>query len=249
MSKITETWYSERVGRDMPITRWGVTGTPLLLYPTAAGDSEECERFLMLDALAELLAAGRLKVYSIDSVSGEAWTTRRNSASQAAAVQNRFDAYVYHEVVPWIRADCQSAEIEVWTSGSSIGAFNALASICRHPDVFARAICMSGTYNPEKFTSGGDGGSELFYASPRHFLPTLEPKGDHIARLRTRFVQLAHGTGRWEDPENDWGMADLLGGRGVPNRVDAWGSEWDHDWPTWRRMLPQYLDAALPAAD
>lgn len=25
--------------------------------------------------------------------------------------------------------------------------------------------------------------------------------------------------------------------------VDPWGHEWDHDWPTWRRMLPLYLDA------
>jgi esterase/lipase superfamily enzyme len=28
----------------------------------------------------------------------------------------------------------------------------------------------------------------------------------------------------------------------VPNRVDVWGEEWPHDWETWRRMLPQYLD-------
>ena len=30
--------------------------------------------------------------------------------------------------------------------------------------------------------------------------------------------------------------------KGVPNRVDSWGTDWKHDWPTWRRMLPQYLD-------
>ena len=29
--------------------------------------------------------------------------------------------------------------------------------------------------------------------------------------------------------------------RGVPNRVDPWGEEYDHDWPTWRAMLPHYL--------
>jgi hypothetical protein len=32
---------------------------------------------------------------------------------------------------------------------------------------------------------------------------------------------------------------------GVPNRVDPWGEEWPHEWPTWRRMLPQYLDQVL----
>jgi hypothetical protein len=23
--------------------------------------------------------------------------------------------------------------------------------------------------------------------------------------------------------------------------VDNWGAEWDHEWTTWRAMLPQYL--------
>jgi esterase/lipase superfamily enzyme len=27
----------------------------------------------------------------------------------------------------------------------------------------------------------------------------------------------------------------------VPNRVDNWGPQWAHDWPTWHHMLPQYL--------
>ena len=40
-------------------------------------------------------------------------------------------------------------------------------------------------------------------------------------------------------------IADALGKRGIPNRVDEWGGEWDHDWPTWRKMLPQYLDELL----
>jgi esterase/lipase superfamily enzyme len=35
----------------------------------------------------------------------------------------------------------------------------------------------------------------------------------------------------------------MLGSRGVPNRVDLWGPHVNHDWPTWRDMLPKYLDA------
>ena len=37
-------------------------------------------------------------------------------------------------------------------------------------------------------------------------------------------------------------MADVLGGKGVPNRVDDWGTGYKHDWPTWREMAPRYLD-------
>ena len=42
-------------------------------------------------------------------------------------------------------------------------------------------------------------------------------------------------------------MAEVLGHKSVPNRVDAWGEDWHHDWPTWRRMLPQYVDEFFPA--
>jgi esterase/lipase superfamily enzyme len=36
-------------------------------------------------------------------------------------------------------------------------------------------------------------------------------------------------------------MADVLGAKGIPNRVDSWGRDWRHDWVTWRKMFPQYL--------
>jgi esterase/lipase superfamily enzyme len=36
-------------------------------------------------------------------------------------------------------------------------------------------------------------------------------------------------------------MADALGAKGIPNRMDDWGPQWAHQWPTWRSMLPQYL--------
>jgi esterase/lipase superfamily enzyme len=54
-------------------------------------------------------------------------------------------------------------------------------------------------------------------------------------------VILASGEGEWEDIGSSWQMAAALGGKGVPNRVDNWGPQWAHQWPTWRQMLPQYL--------
>ena len=38
--------------------------------------------------------------------------------------------------------------------------------------------------------------------------------------LRERFVLLAHGKGRAEDPEESWKVANALGARNIPNRVD-----------------------------
>jgi esterase/lipase superfamily enzyme len=245
MSKIHTSWHSERLDRSVNVVRYGHYGKPVLLFPTAGGDAEECERFHMLDVLAPLLEAGRVKVYSVDSVAGKAWLTEEKSTRHGGWVQNRFDAFVYDELVPAIRKDCNDPSIEMLTAGASIGAFNALAVICRHPDVFSHAICMSGTYDPSRFLSG-EITQDYYYSSPLDFLPGLG-EGEQLSRLRERFVLLAHGTGRWESPEQSWRVADVLGSKGVPNRVDAWGTEWDHDWPTWRRMLPHYLEELLPS--
>ena len=234
-------WYSERVQEEILFCRWGHMGQPVLLYPTAGGDAEEIERFLMIKVLSPLLEAGRIKIYSVDSVAARIWGDKEKPASHAAWKQNQFDAYVYHEVVPAIRRDCNSGEIEIVVAGASIGAFNAMAAICRHPDVFSHAICMSGSYDVERFIKGpGTLGSDFYFSSALQFLPNLG-EGPQLDMLRRRSIVMCHGGGRWEDPEQDWRMARILGKKGIPNRVDPWGEGYDHDWPTWRAMLPKYL--------
>jgi esterase/lipase superfamily enzyme len=247
MSRASERWYSQRMGRDVQVVRWGEIGTPVIFFPTAAGDAEECERFLMVDALAPLLEEGRIKLYSVDSVPGMVWLKETNRPPAATRVQRAFDAFVTHELVPAVRQDCRNPATEIVASGASIGAFNALSMICCHPELFSHAICLSGTYDLSKFIEG-DMDEDWYYASPLHFVPNLPEGHPDLARLRRRFVLLAHGTGKWEDPQESWRVADCLGARRIPNRVDEWGSEWNHDWPVWRKMLPQFLRELVPLA-
>lgn len=239
--KETSRWYSERLRQDVGLARWGTFGQPVLLFPTAGGDAEEVERFHLIGAIQPLIDAGRIKVYSCDSVAGRTWM-QGGSPAHAAWIQNQFHEYVRHEVVPAIRSDCRSTDIRIVTTGASLGAFNALAVLCRYPDVFSKAICMSGTYNMERFADG-QFTEDLYYSSPLHFLPNLN--GDHLKTLTERFVVLASGQGRAEDIGETWRIADVLGRKGIPNRVDPWGPEWHHDWPTWRRMLPVYLEEVI----
>ena len=247
MSKLTSTWFSERLGREINLVRWGELGQPVLFFPTAAGDAEECERFLLVDALGELLGEGRIKLYSVDSVPGMVWMKESNAMPQAAEVQQRFDAAIYHEVVPAIRQDCNDEAVEIIASGASIGAFQAVASLCRHPDVFSHAICLSGTYDLTKKILKGPANRSFAECSPLHFLREW-PENPILERARERFVLLAHGTGRWEEPSESWRLAKLLGDRGIPNRVDEWEDR-DHDWPLWRDQMPQFIRELVPLAD
>ena len=240
--KETTSWHSERLGQEVGVARWGAVGVPFLIFPTAGGDAEEIERFHVIDTLAPHLEAGRIKVYSCDSVAGRAMLTQDGSPEERMAAVNRFQEFVYREVVPAIRMDCNSPDIEVVAAGSSIGAFYALAMVCRYPDAFRGALCMSGSYDLLRFlkVEPEQMSPEFRVSSPLHFVPELAD--DHLARLRRRYVLLASGRGRAEDIDESWRVARVLGRQGVPNRVDDWGEEWHHDWPTWRNMLHRYAE-------
>jgi esterase/lipase superfamily enzyme len=238
MSDVTERWYSGRLQQDITVMRWGAVGTPVLVFPSAGGDAGEIERHGLVDACGPLLAEGRVKLYSVDSVAGQAMVTKAGSAEHRMWLLNQFHECVRREVVPAIHADLGGQAIDVITAGASIGAFNAVALLCRYPDVFGAAIGMSGSYRIERFYDEA-WSQDLFYSAPLQFVPGLE--GPQLDRLRQRWAVLASGEGEWEDVGESWRMAEVLGAKGIPNRVDNWGPDWDHQWPTWRQMLPQYL--------
>jgi esterase/lipase superfamily enzyme len=236
--KVTERWFSDRLQQAITVVRWGTFGLPVLVFPSAGGDAEEIERHGLVDACGSLLAEGRVKLYSVDSVAGQAMVTKNGPVEYRMWLLNQFQQCVRWEVLPAIHADLGGHAIDVITTGASIGAFNAVAVLCRFPDVFSAAVGMSGTYRVERFYDEASS-QDLYFSAPLQFLPGLD--GPQLDRLRDRQVILASGEGDWEDIGSSWQMADALGAKGIPNRVDDWGPQWAHQWPTWRAMLPQYL--------
>ncbi len=232
-------WYSDRMQQEISLVRWGYYGQPVLLLPTAGGDAEEVERMGLLGAVWPLVEAGRIKVFSCDSIGGRALAAGWGTVGYRCWLLNRYQEAVAEEVVPAIRQDCQDDAAEVVVAGASIGAFNSVALTCRFPWAFRSAVAMSASFDIERLM-GFQGNGDFYFASPWHFLHGMN--GSLLDLLRRRFVLMAFGGGRWEAPDENWRMAGILGDKGVPNRVVEWGAEWDHDWPTWRQMLPIYLD-------
>ena len=238
-AKTRERWYSGRLQGEITVVRWGTFGRPVLIFPTAGGDAEEVERNALVDSCDHLLIGGRVKLYSVDSVAGQAMVAKSGSPEYRMRLLSQFHECIRREVVPAIHADLGGQALDVIAGGASIGAYNAVAVLCRFPDVFSAAIGMSGTYRIERFYDEA-WSQDLYYSAPLQFLPGLD--GTQLDLLRQRRVVLAAGEGAWEDIGETWRMASALGAKGIPNRVDNWGPQWPHEWPTWRRMLPQYLD-------
>jgi esterase/lipase superfamily enzyme len=149
--KQTERWFSQRLEQQIGMARWGHFGTPVLVFPTAGGDAEEIERNGLVDACGELIESGKVKLYSCDSLAGQAMVAKAGSPEYRMWLLNRFHDCVRNEVVPAIHADLDGQTPPIVATGASIGAFNAIAVLCRYPDLFSAAIGMSGTYRVQRF--------------------------------------------------------------------------------------------------
>ena len=88
--KVTDSWYSERLEQPIGLARWGHYGTPVLVFPTAGGDAEEIERNGLVGACWPLIESGRVKLYSCDSVAGQAMVAKAGSPEYRMWLFNQF---------------------------------------------------------------------------------------------------------------------------------------------------------------
>lgn len=240
MTRVEFGWHSPALGRTMHGARWGNEGKPVLLFPTAGGDHLECERFGLIAAIMPLVEARRIRVYACGSISADGWLNEAAGAAHKAHLQAAFDRYLADELVPMIRHEANDGAARIIAAGASIGAYNAVNALAKHPEQFWLAIAMSGTYDFDRFV-GGVRTDDYYFNQPLLFLPNL-PDGPQLEWLRRSFFLLATGQGRWEAPWETGRLAEILGNRAIPHHTEYWGYDIDHDWPTWRSMLPMFLD-------
>lgn len=234
-------WRSPRLGMDMPIVRYGTRGHALLLFPTAAADFLENERFFLIKSIEPMILAGKVQVFSIDSINKHAWMNPRLPVLEKARRQALYSGYVEEEVAPHIRRVLGDPSARIAVSGASFGAFHAANVFFRRPDLFDTLIAMSGFYDLEGDYLEGHGNDDIYYNNPMWFVRGM----NHDATLETlrkdSDVHLITGQGRWEAPHASERFSRLLHERGIPHNLDKWGFDVDHDWPWWRRMLPHYV--------
>lgn len=235
------------VPRAYSVARYGWWGTPVILFPTGGSDYLDNERFGLVGALEPLIRAGRIKVYSVDAPNQDVWTNHAVPPWHKSWVQAEYDRWLVDTLLPWIDHDCGGSGLPVVVAGASLGAYQALNALTKHPEQVAAGIGMSGTYvlNRRMGTFRDDA---YYYNQPVQFLPGLG-ESTQLHQLRQRHFEFALGSGPHESPDYTWWAASVLGARGVPNHVDVWGEGSDHDWPTWRAMLPTLLERVLPRVE
>jgi esterase/lipase superfamily enzyme len=235
---------SEAMGRPMHLWRFGHFGQPIVVFPTAAGFAHEWEAQGMLDALADLVAAGRIKLYCTESNVAEAWTRKEEHPASRIRRHVAFERYLLEELVPFIRHDCRG-DVALAAAGCSLGGFYAANAALKFPETFRWALCMSGRYQMTHFT-GGFTNSDVYFNDPLAYVPGLG--GEALERVRRHtHLTLVCGQGRWEEGciEETQALADLLQAKRIRHSRDIWGHDVSHEWPWWRRQARFHLHKAF----
>jgi esterase/lipase superfamily enzyme len=225
------------------VAAYGHWGRPVLAFPAERGDAGEFERRGMVAAIGGLLAAGRVKLYCVDSFDGESWSNRSIPLEERARRHGFYESWILGEVLPFIRDDCAGAT-EVITCGCSLGAYHAANFALKRADVFPLAICMSGSYDPAAWDGWGERGDAAYFNNPMDYVAHLG--GDHLDWLRSQLsILLVCGQGQWEDTtgalESTRRLAGVLQSKGIRCEMDLWGYDVPHDWPSWRAQLAHHL--------
>ena len=205
--------YSPAIGAFGTVVVFGHYGRPVLAFPAERGSAWDFNGNGMVDAVAGLIDAGRVKLYCVDAFdSGE---------------RSRYESWVIDQVVPFIHGDLGGTQ-DIITTGCSMGAFHAANFVLRRADLFTLAICLSGNYEfGVTGEVGGFHGDHLEWIRSRASFLLVCGQG-----------MWEDTTGSLESTKR---LASLLAEKGIRHELDLWGHDVPHDWPSWRAQIAHHL--------
>jgi esterase/lipase superfamily enzyme len=235
-------WWSPSLGQDMELKVYGFFGKPVMVFPAQGGRFYEFEDFKMVDAIHSFIEAGKVKLFTVDSIDNQSWANTSAHPADRGRRHADYDRYITQEVVPFIQQNCGSSSQKLIATGCSMGAYHAANFFFRHPDIFDTVIALSGLYHLRDFV-GDYIDNEVYFNSPLAYLPGLDDPW-FLDQYRQSQIIVCAGQGAWEDAMlvDTRALQQILASKNIPCWIDIWGSDVNHDWPWWRKMLPYYLE-------
>jgi len=205
--------YSPTIGAAGRVAVYGHYGRPVVVFPSEGGSAFDFRDRGMLEAVGQLLEAGRVKLYCVDAFD--------------AGDRGAYEAWVIDQVAPFVHDDLGGPQ-DIVTTGCSMGAFHAANFVLRRADLFTAAISMSGNY---EFGITG----EVAGLHGDHL--------DWIRSRASFLLVCGQGmwedtTGALESTKH---LAGLLAEKGIRHELDLWGHDVAHDWPSWRAQIAHHL--------
>lgn len=229
-------YYSHILGRNIELVKFGHWGYPVLIFPTSMGGVWQNKDFGLLDTVEGRINGGEIKIYNVANVDFETFYGKELQPNIKIFNYYLYVKFLNEELVPYIKNECNVERIGI--AGCSFGGFHAANYAFKHPNDINFLISMSGAYNIKSFL-GGYYDDNVYFNNPIDYMPNAESwKYNHM--------KIVLGTSEWDICKNDnIEMSRLLGDK----RIDHWYDEkkWiSHDWPLWKMVFPEYLNAFFP---
>lgn len=223
----------------MGVAVFGHWGPPMLAFPTSHGDEWELQRQGLLDAIADFIDGGRLKVFCVGSNNHDSFLNKGAHPFHRSWRQRMFDEYIRDEVIPFIHSHCQSPGIPITTFGASLGAYHAANTLLRYPHLVKRCYAFSGVYDLRRFMDGLYD-DNFYFHNPIDYVANLSDPW-FLDQLGSCELRMVTGSGPWEDSRPTYAFSSVLHRKGIRHYVDDWGQKGGHDWPYWKEMIREYV--------
>ena len=235
-------WWSHRLQRDMELLVFGQSGDRMLVFPTRSGRFYEYEDMRMVEALREKINSGRLQLFCVDSIDGEALYALDAHPSHRIGRHQQYELYILEEVFPLM--DALNPNGRTIAHGCSLGAYHAVNVAMRHPQLFCKVVGMSGRYDLTKSSGyfqdllSGYHNDFIYFNMPNQYLKNLEDT-NLIQQLNKMDIILAIGK---EDPflESNHKLSNILNEKGISHQLFEWDEE-AHKACYWRSMVSIYF--------
>lgn len=221
----------------MELLIFGHAGLPAIVFPTSGGRFYEFEDRGMVAAIAERIDTGRLQLLCVDSIDRESWYNLHAPPRWRIARHIQYERYILDDVVPIARARTSSDQL--LALGCSFGGYHAVNLALRHPDVFTGFVSMSGVFDLTLFLDGYYD-HDYYFHLPMHYMPNLADAWYLDRYNRNNNYVLATG---WDDQclSHNQNLDRILSDKRIPHCFHVWDAQNSHDWPTWQRMLCEYI--------
>ena len=180
-----------------PLIRYGHFGRPVLVFPSEQGRAWDYENNGMVGAVADLIEAGRVKLYCVDSFDHLTWSDRSVPLEERARRHGAYESWITDQVVAGDRRGLARAPATSSRPAAAWAPTTRSTSRSSAPTCSRSRSASPATTTRRSGTAWGERGDATYFNNPTDYVPNLD--GDHLDWLRGRvFVVLTVGQGAWE---------------------------------------------------